>query len=312
VLRPPGRLPLPWRHQQVLDLARPDTYHHLLSRLDALLTDHPGIDYLKWDHNRDLVEAGHRGRPGVHAQTVAVYRLLDELRARHPRVEIESCSSGGGRVDLEILRRTDRVWPSDCNDALERLAIQRWTGLLLPPELLGTHIGPTRSHTTHRSHDLRFRAVTALFGHHGVEWDISAVSAVERSDLAGWIALHKRLRPLLHSGRVVRIDHPDPAVHAHGVVARDGSRAVYAVARLATSVARTPGPVRLPGLDPDRRYALRPAAGAPEPAVLQTAEPGWLAAGGVTLSGAVLGVVGAQLPALHPEQALLLEATAVD
>ncbi|WBB80572.1 alpha-galactosidase [Micromonospora sp. WMMD882] len=312
VLRPDGRLPLPWRHQQVLDLADPDAYAHLRGRLDALLTAYPGIDYLKWDHNRDLTEAGHRGRPGTHEQTVAVYRLLDELRARHPRIEIESCSSGGGRVDLEILRRADRVWASDCNDALERLAIQRWTGLLLPPELVGAHIGPARSHTTGRVHDLGFRAAAALFGHHGVEWDISAVSAVERSELAGWIALHKRLRPLLHTGRVVRVDHPDPAVHVHGVVARDGARAVFAVARLATSVAQVPGPARLPGLDPSRRYAVRLAAGAPEPATLEVTGPAWLAAGGVTLSGAALGTVGVQLPALRPEQALLLEVTVVE
>ncbi|WP_091348733.1 alpha-galactosidase [Micromonospora rhizosphaerae] len=311
VLSVPGRLPPEWRHQQVLDLAHPDAYEHLLSRLDAVLTEHQGIAYLKWDHNRDLTEAGHQGRPGVHAQTVAVYRLLDELRRRHPEVEIESCSSGGARVDLEILRRTDRVWASDCNDALERLAIQRWTGLLLPPELVGSHIGPERSHTTHRVHDLGFRAATALFGHHGIEWDIGAITAAERAELAAWVALHKRLRPLLHSGRAVRVDHPDPAVWAHGVVAGDGSQAVYAVARLATSVAQVPGTVRLPGLDRQRRYAVRLAAGVPGPAVLQLSEPGWLPKG-VTLSGAVLGTVGLQMPALHPEQTLLLEVTAVD
>ncbi|WP_433350896.1 alpha-galactosidase [Micromonospora sp. CA-111912] len=310
VLSASGRLPPEWRHQQVLDLARADAYDHLLGLLDALLTGHDGIAYLKWDHNRDLTEAGHDGRPGVHAQTLAVYQLLDELRRRHPGVEIESCSSGGARVDLEILRRTDRVWASDCNDALERLAIQRWTGLLLPPELVGSHVGPERSHTTGRVHELGFRAATALFGHFGIEWDIGAVGYVERTELAAWVALYKRLRPLLHSGRVVRVDHPDPAVWAHGVVAADGSRAVYAVARLATSVAQIPGPVRLPGLDRSRRYAVRPVAGVPEPAVLQLAEPGWLP-DGVTLPGAVLAAVGLQLPALHPEQTLLLEVDAI-
>ncbi|MEH1098849.1 alpha-galactosidase [Micromonospora sp. CPCC 205561] len=310
VLSAPGRLPPGWRHQQVLDLAHPPAYAYLLERLDALLTAYPGIDYLKWDHNRDLTEAGHRGRPGVHGQTLAVYRLLDELRRRHPGVEIESCASGGARVDLEILRRTDRVWASDCNDALERLAIQRWTGLLLPPELVGSHIGPERSHTTHRVHDLGFRAATALFGHHGIEWDIGALDPAQRRELAGWVALHKRLRPLLHAGRVVRVDHPDPAVWAHGVVAHDASHGVYAVARLATSVTQTPGPVRLPGLAPRRRYAVRPVAGVPGPATAQRAAPGWLADGGVTLGGAVLAAVGLQMPALHPEQTLLLEVTA--
>ncbi|MBO4205560.1 alpha-galactosidase [Micromonospora echinofusca] len=312
VLAVPGRLPPGWRHQQVLDVAHPPVYAYLRDRLDALLTGYPGISYLKWDHNRDLTEAAHAGRPGVHGQTRAVYRLLDELRSRHPQVEIESCASGGGRVDLEILRRTDRVWASDCNDALERLAIQRWTGLLLPPELVGTHIGPDRSHTTHRVHELGFRATTALFGHHGIEWDISTVDATRRRELAAWVALHKRLRPLLHSGRVVRVDHPDPAVWVHGVVAHDGSHAVYAVTRLAASVAQVPGPVRLTGLDRRRRYRVRPPADVPGPATLQKTDPGWWRDQETVLSGAVLASVGLQMPALHPEQALLLELTAAD
>ena len=73
-------------------------------------------------------------------------------------MEIESCSSGGGRVDLEVLQRTDRIWASDCIDALERQTIQRYTGLLVPPELFGAHIGSDQAHTTGRRHDLSFRA----------------------------------------------------------------------------------------------------------------------------------------------------------
>lgn len=311
LLAVPGRLPPPWRNQQVLDLGRPEAYDHVRDRLHALLTEHPGISYLKWDQNRDLTEAGHHGHPGVHGQTLAVYRLFDELRSLHPGLEIESCSSGGARVDLAILARTDRVWASDCNDALERLSIQRWTGLLLPPELIGTHIGPERSHTTNRVHDLGFRAATALFGHHGIEWDIASISTDEQTELAAWVALHKRLRPLLHAGRVVRVDHPDPAVWAHGVIDHDSTRAVYAVARLATSATPYPGPVRLPGLDPDRRYRVRPASGVPAPATIDRSAPGRLA-GGLVLSGAALARMGVQLPALHPEQSLVLEVDAVD
>jgi alpha-galactosidase len=100
----------------------------------------------------------------VHAHTLAVYRLMDELRERHPRLEIESCAGGGGRIDLGILERTDRVWPSDTIDALERQQIQRYTQLLLPPELMGTHIGGPEAHTTLRRHSLTFRAITGLWG----------------------------------------------------------------------------------------------------------------------------------------------------
>src|SRR5215213_4568992 len=252
-----GREPLPWRRQYVLDLARAEAFGYLLERLDALVTEYR-LDYLKWDHNRDLHLANHEGRPGVHAQTAALYRLLDALRERHPGLEIESCASGGARVDLGILERTDRVWASDTNDAVERQEIQRWTGLLLPPELVGSHVGPPRAHTTGRMHDLGFRAATALFGHFGMELDVTALTREERAGLTQAIAAYKRLRGLLHSGEVVRVDHPDPAAWVQGVVAADRTSAVFAYVQLATSVAEAPAPARLAGLEPDRRYVVTP------------------------------------------------------
>jgi alpha-galactosidase len=247
----------------------------------------------------------------VHAQTLAVYRLLDGLRAAHPGVEIESCSSGGARVDLGILERTDRVWASDCNDALERQAIQRWTGLFLPPELIGTHVGPPRAHTTGRVHDLSFRAATALFGHAGIEGDITATSTEERAALASWIAFYKGHRGLLHTGDVVHADHPDPAAAVHGVVAGDRSEGLFAYVQLTTSPFAVPVPARLPGLDPARSYLVEPAHPAGPPRTTQRVPPPWFAAGGITLSGAVLGAAGLAMPALDPEQALLLRVNSV-
>jgi alpha-galactosidase len=306
------RMPPESRHQQVLDLGHPQAYAYILGRLDAIVSEY-ALTYLKWDHNRDLVEAGHSptGRAGVHAQTAAVYRLLDELRARHPGLEIESCSSGGGRVDLGILERTDRVWTSDCIDALERQQIQRFTGLLLPPELLGSHVGATRAHTTGRSHGLALRAGTALFGHFGIEWDLTRASEKDRAGLAEWIALHKELRGLLHGGRVVRGDHPDPALWVHGVVAADGSRAVYALVQMATSVQAPPGRVRLPGLDAAAEYRVAPLPPGDRLRGPAHSPLAWWADGGVTLPGRVLEVVGVRAPIQHPERLVLVEARRV-
>ena len=132
-------------------------------------------------------DAAGTDRAAVHAQTLAAYRLLDELRARHRDLEIESCSSGGARVDLGVLARTDRVWTSDCNDALERVAIQRWTGLLVPPERMGSHVGPPRAHTTHRDLDLSLRMLVALGGHAGLEWDITTCTPDELDALRGLV-----------------------------------------------------------------------------------------------------------------------------
>jgi alpha-galactosidase len=311
VLRAGGELPVPWRQQQVLDIAQPGAFDHVLGQLDALLTDND-IAYLKWDHNRDLLDAGHDGRPGVHAQTLAVYRLLDELRARHPGVEIESCASGGARVDLGILARTDRVWASDTNDALERQTIQRWTQLLLPPELVGSHVGPPTAHTTGRTHRLSFRGATALFGHLGVEWDITALDAAERAALGRLVASYKAHRALLHGGVVVHADHPDPAVLVHGVVAPDRSEALMACVVVASHESEVPAPARLPGLDPDAQYRVTRVDTGGEVFVVQSEAPAWWPADGAevpVLPGAFLAEVGLPLPVLGPEQAVVLHLT---
>ncbi|HET7902879.1 MAG TPA: alpha-galactosidase [Candidatus Nanopelagicales bacterium] len=298
------------RHQLVLDLARPEVSAYLFDRIDDLLTAYD-IAYLKWDMNRDLVAAGGRdGAAGVHAQTLALYALMDRIRATHPGVEIESCASGGGRVDLGIAARTDRFWTSDCNDALERQRIQRGFSYVVPPELMGAHIGGEWAHTTARRQWFPFRGATAFFGHLGLEWNLLRASAEDRAAVRDTIALHKRMRPLLHHGRTVRVDHPDSSALVHGVVARDGSEALFSYAQLTAPDRSAPAPLRLVGLDPRRRYRverlLLPGANwAPG-----KHEPSWYA-DGLEADGTLLGAVGVPLGIHVPEQATLVHAVAL-
>ncbi len=300
----PGYEPVLARNQLVLDLAHPGAYAHVFGQLDALLVDHD-IEFVKWDMNRDHIgAAGPDGAAGTHAQTLALYQLLDQLRLRHPDVEFESCSSGGGRVDHEILRRTERVWTSDCNDALERQTIQRGASMLIPPEVMGAHIGPGRSHTTGRRHDLGFRAATALFGHLGVEWNLLALSDGELDALAEVIAIHRRFRALLHTGNAVRFDTDAPYV-AHGVYAPDLSEALVSFAVIATANSLTPPLLQLPGLDRARVYQIERVAIPGQSHRPGRTEPDWCT-GVVESTGAMLAEVGLQPPAMHAESAVLI------
>ncbi len=142
----------------MLNLAHPGAYAYILERMTEVLRAYP-IAYVKWDHNRDLVDAatGPGGGSAVHAHTLAVYRLIDELKATFPGLEIESCASGGARVDLGILDRTDRIWTSDCLDPVERLETQRYTALVVPPEMMGMHLTTPHVHST----DARSRSRSA-------------------------------------------------------------------------------------------------------------------------------------------------------
>jgi len=293
-----------WRNQLVLDLAHPAAWTYVYERLDALLTQYP-IASLKWDHNRDVLG------PYAHRQTLALYRLLAAVRTAHPGVELESCASGGARIDLGILPLVDRVWTSDTNDPLERQSIQRWTGLLVPPEYLGSHLGAARAHTTGRTAALSFRLITALFGSAGIEWDLTEATPDELSAIARWTAVYRAERGLLHGGSVVRADVSDPAWLTHGVVSSDRSRALFAVAATGTAEAALPPPLRLPGLEPDRRYRVRVVELGGDATILQAAPPPWWSDPPV-LSGRVLREVGLPAPLLGPQDAVLLTCDAVD
>src|SRR4029450_2883459 len=154
--------------------------------------------------------------PGVHEQTLAFYRLLDEIKSAYPHLEIESCSSGGSRVDLGVLERTDRVWVSDCIDPLDRQQVQPLTPQLIPLELMGSHIASGHSHTTGRIHSLSFRAATAVFGHLGIEWNLAGASRDELDQLREWLGFFKRERELLFSGGVGGLGLPFESVVGQG------------------------------------------------------------------------------------------------
>ncbi len=301
MLQPPGAPT--WRWQSTLDLANPGAWAHVFERLDALLTAHP-IAFVKWDHNRDLL------RTDAHRQTLALYRLLDAVRRAHPDVEIESCASGGGRIDLGILPRVDRVWTSDTNDPLVRQRIQRYTGVLIPPEYLGGHLGAARAHTTGRTSSLSFRMVTALFGSAGIEWNLAEATPSELDEVAAWTAVFRREREFLHSATVVRADDGDASRLVHGVVDEGANRAIFAVVALDSAEAAVPPAARLPGLRPDVRYVVRPLAPGDRPRTIGDAMPPWWERGSAMLTGRVLEEVGLPVPLLAPEEAILLEVVA--
>ena len=306
ILHEGNRTPPLWRHQQVLDLGHEGAFNHVLEQTTAVLGAH-NIAYIKWDHNRVLVDAGHLGAAGVRRQTQGIYRLFAELKKRHPGLEIESCASGGARVDLGVIDLVDRFWTSDNNDALERQTIQRWTSQIIPPELLGTHIGPTQGHQTGRTLALSMRAATALFGHAGIEWNVTEATAEERKHLASWAKYYKDNRSHLHSGKMVRVDYPEVHAYLHGVTAHDLSRAIFAYVQLTPTIAIHPSALKFPHLDPAATYSVKAVYPAGKPRFMVITPPEWL--NGISISGSALASIGVTAPILAPANALLIEIT---
>jgi alpha-galactosidase len=314
ILAPSGRVPRLQRDQLVLDLSNDEVFGYLLDHISTVL-EAAHVDAVKWDHNRDLLEAGsstHAGAPAVHEQTLAYYALLDELRARHPNIEWESCAGGGGRIDLGVLEHVERVWTSDMTDALSRQQIQRWTAQLVAPEYLGAHISAPESHQTGRRLSLDFRAATAMFGAFGIEWDLTRASDADLEALTEWVARYKTFRPMLHSGRMVRIDSSDPAVLMHGVVASDGTAALLAHVQMDESAHNRGVTMRVPGLRADAQFDLcweGPVVSRPM-SVAQPVDP-YGPTGGALVSGRALAGGGVWIPRRMPETTLLVHFGAV-
>lgn len=290
------------RNQLVLDVGRPEVRNHLFAALSALLDEYP-IDYLKWDHNRllPLVDA---------AQAQGVYDLIDRLRAAHPGVEIESCASGGGRIDAGILARTHRVWLSDCIDPTERLRIQHDAALFLPACITGSHVGAKKSHTTGREQPISFRAHVAALRHFGFEMDLRKLSEVEAATLAEVTQWWKANRDWLMHATILRLDSADPAVTAEMQLAEDGSCFLLASGQASLSSQILPRPLRLTGLDPAARYELRlsnPQDAPPQSRCLTALQQGPL-----VLTGQALMAQGLLLPVAWPSTLWMVEGRRLD
>ena len=304
ILQEPGRIPVEGRWQQVLDLTKEGAYNHVLNQVDQVLSDN-NIAYIKWDHNRHLSDPISDGRPVVRKQTEAIYRLFDELKRRHPGLEIESCASGGGRVDLGMIEHADRFWTSDQNDPLERQQIQRWSAMVIPPEFLGTHVGPTVGHQMHRTHEISFRAINALFGHAGIEWNVTEADERELAVLKAYVAFYKSHRDLLHSGDVVRSDVIQGNAQMYGTVSKDKKSAVFTYMQLTSLDNFGPLVATFDGLDAQTLYTLSVVEDISAPEFLQKVHPGWWPK--VEMTGEQLAVIGLQLPVMKPESGLLFE-----
>jgi alpha-galactosidase len=304
---------IPFRHQYVLDISRQDVAEYLFSKIDAVLSNH-AIGYIKWDMNRDLNHPGDdHGRPRAQAQVVALYALLERIRAAHPHVEIETCSSGGARPDMGILARTDRIWTSDTNDAVDRQAIQRGASFFLPLDVMGTHVGPGTCHQTGRKLSIEMRAGTAMMGHMGLELNLLTEPESDLIILKDAIALHKQHRALIHHGDFYRLDLPD-YLNGVGVVAPDASEALYSIAILKGHAASLPDRFYARGLDPASRYRVQLVwpknwQSISAPSIMTTLD---LNGDGAVLSGEAIMTLGLHLPLAAPETVLVFHFNAAN
>jgi alpha-galactosidase len=220
------------RNQLVLNLAREDVREWMLATLDRLLTEH-NIEFVKWDMNRHFSEPGWPDEAGRNPERIwldhvrNLYWVIDELRRRHPNVAFESCSGGGGRVDLGILARVEQAWTSDNTDAFDRLRIQEGFSYAYAPRVMMCWVTDCPNFVTGRTVPLRYRFHVAMAGSLGIGGDLSRWSEAELTEARVFIERYKQVRPVIQNGLVYRLRSPRTGgVAATQYVARDGSASV--------------------------------------------------------------------------------------
>lgn len=294
------------RYQLVLDIDNPDVFDYLYTKISALLREYK-IDYIKWDHNRDIILAGDGTRSRMVRQTTACYRLMDKLTNTFKGLEIESCSSGGARADWGVLSYAGRVWTSDSIDAIDRVNIQRGYSYFNPPEVMGAHVGHAEAHLTGRVINIHTRAIVALQGQYGYEIDARKLSAEEKKILLTYVSLYKDNRDWIASSTSWRLDSTIENLVCCGLVCDAKKKSWWFVVAQASLPQTLPGQIVLAGLKPDATYQVKLISQNKEQLTDFTKKlPAWMLEE-VSVTGALLMTVGLSLPVMPAQSAVLIE-----
>jgi alpha-galactosidase len=291
VLNFPDRQRSEGRNQLVLNLAREDVKDHLFEVLDKLLTEND-IQFLKWDYNRNWSEPGWPQMPPDEQQKVYVaythnlYDILRRLRAKHPGVEIESCSGGGARVDLGVMALTDEVWPSDNTDASDRLSIQDGFTQAYSPAAMMAWVTGSPSGMNQRPTTLDFRFLSAMQGGLGIGANLLDWSASDDATAKRYVAEYKTIRATVQRGDLYRLVSPQGRApwSATNSVSADRKQAVLFAFQRQAEEARAFPTLRLQGLDANARYRVRYIHGSAVPGTPEAASGAYWMQHGIDLA----------------------------
>ena len=260
VYRFPNRELTESRHQLVLNLAKEKVREHLFGVLDDLLGDHD-ISFIKWDMNRPFSEPGWPDAPPERQREMwvrhvwAVYDILRRLRQNHPDVKFETCSAGGGRIDLGMFRYTDQAWASDNTDPYDRLLIQEGFSMAYPARTMMCWVADAGKWIKGREAPLAYRFHSAMMGSLGIGGNLGQWSEEELEEARSLVEKYKDVREVIQGGDQYRLLSPRKGdTTAVQYVSRGRSRSVLFVLRSAHQFS-DPVPKIFPrGLKPDVLY----------------------------------------------------------
>lgn len=247
------------RHQLVLNMTIPEVQEYIFGVMDDMLSKY-NIKYIKWDMNRPFSEIGAENLddPKMYSylHTMAVYNIVDRLKAKHSDVQIEACASGGGRAELGALSHFDMVWPSDNTDAIDRMTIQNGFTLLRPTKAMRAWVTDVGGYNKPTSLDFRFNI--AMQGSLSLGGNLSKYSIKDLHTCKKNIKLYKEIRDIVQLGDLYRIMNiEDDEVLFNQYVSPDKSRSVAFLAANGTILFKKDISLVFDGLDENSIYTVK-------------------------------------------------------
>lgn len=255
---------LPMRNQWLLDLSNPKVQDFVVKTFDDVVAMSPNISYIKWDANRHVDNVGSDYLPADrqshfwYEYVKGLYSVYERIRAKHPDIQIQLCSSGGGRVEYGALKYHDEFWASDNTNALDRIFIQYGTNMFFPAIATGSHVSTSPNHQTGLMAPLKFRFDVAMSGRLGMELQPKDIQGDEYEFAANAIKDYKTIRSIVQFGDLYRLISPygKNGWASHMYVSKDKSQSVFFAYSLKYHGRTTYLETKLKGLNPNKNYKI--------------------------------------------------------
>ncbi|GGH01126.1 alpha-galactosidase [Mucilaginibacter phyllosphaerae] len=258
IIKESGRPEKYFRNQLVLDLTNPKVQDFVFGVVDNLFTKNPDLAYIKWDCNAVIYNAHSQylKKDQSHLYTDYVrglYKVLDRVRAKYPKVPLMLCSGGGGRVDYGALKYFTEYWPSDNTDPLERIFIQWEYSYFFPAIASSNHV------TDWGRQPIKFRVDVAMMGKIGFDIVVSKLSEKELAFCRQALTNYDGVKDVIWHGDQYRLQNPWTNDAASLMYVNDARSKAVVFNYLVNNRygAGTKVPIRFKGLDAQKKYSVK-------------------------------------------------------
>lgn len=258
VIEQPNRDTYYYRNQLVLDMSNPKVQDHVFKVVDNILTENPDVAYFKWDCNSPITNIYSPYAKDKQSQLYVdhirgIYNVLKRIKDKYPNVPMMLCSGGGARCDYEALKYFTEFWCSDNTDPIERIYIQWGFSQFFPAKAMAAHVTSWNKNTS-----VKFRTDVAAMCKLGFDIGLQDLTAEELEYCQEAVENWKHLQPAVMDGDQYRLVSPYETNHAAvEYIDKSKDMAVLFAYDLAPRFQEKLSPVKLQGLDPDKKYLVK-------------------------------------------------------